>query len=86
VEVHNLALLLQEIYGNIDGCSFLAVLDNSVSTTENLIYKIVEAERVALYGYTTINDQEKANELNKEKTTESSDTEKMQSSYLQGFQ
>lgn len=44
----------QSAYGDVDGCKFIAALDNISSDTYQLIYRIIESETIALRGQSEI--------------------------------
>lgn len=52
------------IINDVDGCRFVASLDNEVSTPSLLVYDIIECETSALTCSYHIKDQEYANEVN----------------------
>ena len=72
-------------YDNIDGCKFIAVLDSESSTTDNLIYTIVESERFALVGEIKLKQQIKANTLNDNEFVMDINSSEMESQWGQGF-
>ena len=72
-------------YSDTDGCSFIALLDSKTSTCTNLIYNIIEAERVALAGQITLKTQSSADSLNNNDFTVSPDGTDMSSTWIQGF-
>lgn len=69
----------------VDGCRFKAILDPSASSTDHLIYRVTEAEHLALTGVSVIKKISLANELNAEKINDNTDNEKIESDYFQGF-
>lgn len=78
-----------DAWNSVDGCNFLAVLDNGFSKVtggeEKLYYSIVEVENVANRGKTVIIDKDKANELNAGEVQENVDEGYVHSEYLDGF-
>jgi len=69
----------------VDGCRFKAILDPAASSTEHLVYNIVEAEHLALTGVTLIKKISLANQLNAGEVFEDTDEEYIESDYFQGF-
>ena len=79
------------LYLNIDGCKFIAELDNVGSdfsnNKEELVYTIIETEHVATRGKTAfIKQDEGADVLNNGQINEDPDNTKIQSIYYDGFQ
>lgn len=72
-------------YNNVDGCEFIALLDSDVSTTNNLVYNIVESERFALEGKIKLKYQDIADTLNDDEFELIEDGEQMESNWYQGF-
>ena len=52
------------IFNDVDGCKFVAILDNEISTTTHLYYDMIECERTALSCSWHVKTQECANSLN----------------------
>jgi len=73
------------ILDDIDGCRFIASLDNEVSTTTNLVYDIIECETSALTCSYHIKDQGYGNILNKGDEVKFDDTNYIEGEFLHGF-
>ena len=73
-----------DIINDVDGCRFVAILDNEVSTTTYLVYDIIECETSALTCSYYIKDQNFANEVNKE-FGDFSNENFIEASFIHGF-
>ena len=73
------------VINDIDGCGFIASLDNEVSTTTNLVYDIIECETSALTCSYHIKNQEYGNLLNKGDDVKFDDTAYIEGQFLHGF-
>lgn len=79
------------LYDSIDGCRFIARIDNYASDFQNgnekLCYTIIEAEHIAKKGQTTLKKQsEAADQLNGQMVNEDENGENISSVYDEGFQ
>ena len=69
-----------------DGCGFVATINLRASTTQHLVYEIIDAERVALVGTLWLKTQAKADILNDDNNfTVDIDGSSMRSKFHQGF-
>jgi hypothetical protein len=73
----------------IDGCRFIATLDPQYSSTNKLVYRIIESEHLALNGKTLIKDYAASNDINSDKDGKGAkqglDNDKIESLYSNGF-
>jgi hypothetical protein len=73
----------------IDGCRFIATLDPQYSATNKLIYRIIEAEHLALNGKILIKDYAAGDDINSDKDEKGAkqglDDTKIESEYSNGF-
>jgi hypothetical protein len=80
----------KDVFNNVDGCKFTAVLDSTRSRVndgdEKLFYLIKEVDNVANRGKTVLTKKEKSDELNKGEVKENAQaSEGIISKYLDGF-
>jgi hypothetical protein len=73
------------VINDIDGCRFIASLDNEFSTTTNLVYDIIECETSALTCSYHIKNQDYGNKLNKGEDVEFNDPLYIEGQFLHGF-
>jgi len=73
-------------WNNIDGCEFIALLDSCASSSQNLIYNIIETTRFALEGKITLKTQyDIADELNNGQLNLTDDLDLMETTWYQGW-
>jgi len=72
------------IVNDVDGCKFIAALDNELSTTTHLIYDIIECERSALICSWHVKNQNYANSLNLS-SVQFDDPQYIEGQFAQGF-
>lgn len=73
-------------WDNIDGCEFIALLDSCASSSQNLVYNIIETTRFALEGKIILKSQyETADKLNDGELNLTDQLDLMETTWYQGW-